>query len=301
MSSIKTIKRRIKSAKNITQITKAMEMVAASKMRRAQEKALASRPYATKLDEVLRRMAGLINPNQHQLLKETTSNDVNTIAVLVLSSDKGLCGSFNSSLFKNLEALEKKLSQTHKNIAIAFEYITVGKKARDYVLKSNRNLHAEFTNLPDRPDYEDILPIAHILLSSFKTNRFFKAFLLSTNFVSTLSQFPKAVKLLPIDAKELESKNPEPELNLEHQDYVFEPSSRKVLDWLLPYYFELQVYQKILETQASEHSARMIAMRNASDNAKDIVKYLGQQYNRQRQSAITNEITDLVTSRLTVN
>jgi len=301
MSNIKTIKRRIKSSKNIAQITKAMEMVAASKMRRSQERALASRPYANKVDTILKRMSGLIDPQDHQLLQDRKQGDTNTIAILALSPDKGLCGGLNSNLFRSLEGLEKTLSEKHSHIPISFTYISVGKKVREYILKTGRNLHAEFTIPLKNPTYEDVLPISKILLDGFKTNHFFKVYILYNDFISTISQKPASGKLLPLDTEELaQGLFKESEQNYQKQEYIFEPSSSKILDWLLPYYFELQIYQKVLEGQAAEHSARMVSMRNASDNAKDIVKYLQLEYNQKRQAAITNEIADIVTSRQAV-
>lgn len=299
-ASIKSIKRRIKAAKNISQITKAMEMVAASKMRKSQQKAMASRPYADKLEEILRRMAQMITPDNHVLLRQTEPTEVNTIALIVISPDKGLCGSLNSNLFKALEHIEKHLSEQHADIAVKFKYIAVGKKAREYVLKTGRPLHAEFTSIPDRPRFEVILPITQLVLSGFIDTSFYKVYLLYTNFVNTLTQKPESTKLLPISTDELRLEPTVVNSQEAVSDYVFEPSSDTILEWLLPYYFELSLYQKVLEAQASEHSARMVAMRNASDNAKEILRYLNLEYNRKRQAAITNEIANLVTSRMAV-
>ena len=146
------------------------------------------------------------------------------------------------------------------------------------------------------------MPIAHLILDGFKSTKFFKVYLLFADFINTVSQKPHFSKLLPIDTEELTAGLfPEEDKSIQHYEYLFEPSSSIILDWLLPYYFELQVYQKILEAQASEHSARMVAMRNASDNARDIVKYLNLEYNRKRQSIITNELADIVTSRMVIN
>jgi len=300
-SSIKSIKRRIKAGKNISQITKAMEMVAASKMRKSQQKATSSRPYANKLDEILRRMSQKIDPQSHVLLRPSPPKDINSVAVLVISPDKGLCGGLNSNLFRALEANEKKLSEHYADIVINFKYITVGKKAREYVLKTNRALHAEFTGIPDRPAYEKVLPITQLLMDGFVSGDFYKVYLLYTNFINTLTQKPDTHKLLPIETEELFGLASPATGPSASGDYLFEPSSDSILEWLLPYYFELSVYQKILEGQASEHSARMVAMRNASDNAKEILRYLNLEYNRKRQAAITDEIANLVTSRMAVS
>ena len=302
MATIKDLKRRIKAAGNITKITKAMEMVAASKMRRAQEKAVASRPFALKLDQVLKRMSALVDPQEHLFLQERTAQDTNTIAVLVVSPDKGLCGSLNSNLFKKLENFETFLGDKHPDIPIQIEYIAVGKKAREYVLKTSKTLHAEFISIPDRPAYEDIIPISQLLLDGFRSSRFFKVYLLHTDFINTMTQTPAQQKLLPIDTEDLmETASQDSPDQQASTEYLFEPSSQKILDWLLPYYFELQVYQKILEAQASEHSARMVAMRNASENAEEIVSYLRLQYNRKRQAAVTNQIAEIVTARMAIS
>lgn len=307
-SSIKLIKRRIKAAKNISQITKAMEMVAASKMRKSQSKAMASRPYADKLETILRRMSQMIDPEKHGLLIQPAPLEVNSVGLVVISPDKGLCGSLNSNLFKALEATEKRLSEQHADIVINFKYISIGKKAREYVLKTGRTLHAEFTELPDRPAFEVTIPISQLLLRGFISGDFYKVYLLYPNFINTLTQKPETTKLLPISAAELDlpaTASPIPTGIGDNQqpttdNYLFEPTSDTILEWLLPYYFELSVYQKILESQASEHSSRMVAMRNASDNAKEILRYLNLEYNRKRQASITNEIANLVTSRLAV-
>lgn len=301
MATIKDLKRRIKAAGNITKITKAMEMVAASKMRRAQEKAVASRPFALKLDQVLKRMSGLVDPEEHLFLQTRTAKDTNTIAVLVVGPDKGLCGSLNSNLFKKLENFESFLGEKHPDIPIQIEYIAVGKKVREYVLKTGKTLHAEFVSIPDRPDFENIIPISQLLLDGFKSNRFFKVYLLHTDFVNTMTQTPAQQKLLPIDTEDLmETASPDSSDQQASTEYIFEPSSKEILDWLLPYYFELQVYQKILEAQASEHSARMMAMHNASENAEEIASFLKLQYNRKRQAAVTNQIAEIVTARMAI-
>ena len=302
MATIKDLKRRIKAANNISQITKAMEMVSASKMRRAQEKALASRPYALKLDSVLKRMSGLIDSHSHVLLQtKKPSKSKNIIAVLLISPEKGLCGSLNSNLFKTVETLEKNISQNHSHLPIEIQYITVGKKAREYVLKTNKILFAEFVTIPDRPLFEDVIPITKILMDGFKTGRFYKVFLSFTDFINTMNQKPIWDKILPIDTEDIASGLDIQPSVLEKQEYIFEPSSKQILNWLLPYYFELSIYQKILESQASEHSARMVAMRNASENAAEIIKFLNLQYNRKRQNLVTTEIADIVVSRMAIS
>lgn len=300
MSNIKRIRRRIKAAKNISQITKAMEMVAASKMRKAQAKALASRPYADKLDTILARISGKIDPTYHPLLSTRPLEPSNTLLIVLMSPDKGLCGSLNSNLFRALDNFEKTLSEKYADVVINFQYVTLGKKAREHILKTGRVLHAEFTHLPDRPAYQDVLPITKVLLDGFLSHQFARVYFLYTNFVNTLSQKAISRKLLPIDTADLSADLGIDLVPAEAGDYLFEPDSHTILDWLLPYYFELEVYQKVLEAQASEHSARMVAMRNASDNAKEILSYLKLEFNRQRQSAITNEIANITTSRLAV-
>jgi len=285
MSASRLIKRRIKSAKNISQITKAMEMVSASKMRRAQEQALASRPYAQKLYETLRMVATFTNAAAHPLLRASATGK--TLVVLI-SSDRGLVGSLNTNLFKATEEVVHSLQ--------GVEFLAVGRKARDYVIKTGRTLHAEFTGLPDKLRFEEALPIAELVMNAFLTGAYRSVQLIHMEFVSTLSQRPKIEQLLPVSHTEMQTLPASKPV----AEYTFEPNAKDILETLLPYYIEITIFQDLLDAKASEHSARMVSMKNASDNAKDVVKDLTLSYNKSRQASITSELLDISTAALSV-
>ena len=220
-------------------------------------------------------------------------------AIILVSSDRGLCGSLNTNLLRSTEDFQQEMGKDKPQELINYDFIAVGRKAREYILKNGYTLYAEFTNLPERPSFEDILPISRIAVEGFLEERFKEIYLLYTAFITTLKQEVKVIRLLPVEAKDI---SPKPsDLSEPYKEYIFEPSPYKVLEKLLPHYVEIQTYQAILEAQASEHSARMVSMRNASDNATEIIGELSLIYNKQRQQSITNEILDLITSRSAVS
>lgn len=299
MSSVKLIKRRIRSSKNIAQITKAMEMVSASKMRRAQELALASRPYSEKMVEIITALA-LKAKNQldHFLLKDPRPNWPEdkpfNVLILLLSTDKSLCGGLNSNLFRGLESWLKDLKVIAKLPAnTKLTFITIGKKAKEHILKSNRLLSAEFGQFGDKPKFMDILPISKMVIEGFKKDEFQMSFMAYMEFISTISQKLAVKQLLPIRAEEITI-----ETEKLTTDYLFEPRAEDIFSKLLPQYIELQLYHVLLESVASEHSARMVAMKNANDNALDIVSELTLEFNQARQAKITNELLDVVSARM---
>jgi len=305
MSSDKLIKRRIKSSKNIAQITKAMEMVAASKMRRAQEMALASRPYSEKMVEIITALAlkakdqlnhFLLNDPREKWSEEKEFN----VLVILFSTDKSLCGGLNSNLFRGLEAWLKQLkNQYHLPLKTKLNFITVGRKAKEHILKTNRLLIAEFAHFGDRPSFNDILPIAKMVIKGFESGNFQMAFLAYMEFISTISQKLAVKQLLPIREEEITQDQPKTDkIDTAKADYLFEPGAEEIFSSLLPQYIELQVYHVLLESIASEHSARMVAMKNANENALDIVSELTLEYNQARQSKITNELLDVVGARM---
>jgi F-type H+-transporting ATPase subunit gamma len=299
MASTKIVRRRITSAKNIKQITKAMEMVSASKMRRAQQKALSTRPYSTKLKEILAQLSNLTDTEAHPMMKvrETAKG---TVGVVLVSSNRGLCGALNTNLFRATEEFKESLGGQRPEEVVSFEFITVGKKSREYVLKTGQTLHAEFTNLSERPSFEDVLPISRLAIEGFSSERFAQIYIVYTAFISTLTQEVKFFRLLPIESEKFE-KPREEIISGPMKEYIFEPRVGKVLEWLLPHYIEIEVFHATLEALASEHSARMVSMRNASDNAKEIIADLTLIYNKQRQQAITNELSDMITARMAVS
>lgn len=286
MANTRQVKQRISTAKNISKITKAMEMVSASKMRRAQDQTLSARPYAAALHQAMVQLGEDAPRQLHPLLSKHTEG---TPILVVVSTDRGLCGSLNQNLFKTI-------ADWHKSHAEG-QYIAVGKKAVAYCQFLGLPIYAQFTQLPDTVTLKDILPITTLIMERFAEKSFQSVDLLFTDFINTLKQQPKLEHILPIEPPT------EPELTLSpesHKEYVFEPSAKALLAELLPYYVENAVYQAFLEAKASEHSARMVAMKNASENAKDLVKELLLVYNKSRQESITSELLDITTASLTL-
>lgn len=298
MSSARLIKRRIKTTKNIRQITKAMEMVAASKMRRAQDQALGSKPYANKLQAALRRIAAITESDNHPLLQQNRRGHT---AILIISPNKGLTGGLNTNLFRQVDqyttALTKKTAQ--------IDCIIVGKKARDYIAKTDLNVLAEFSDLPENISFSDSLPISKLILDGYTQKKFKSVHIIFMDFISTLVQRAQVNQLLPISI-EAEPLPDKPDKLIETElasryEYIFEPTASEVLDWILPYYVEMQIYQTLLEARASEHSARMVSMKSASDNAKEIITDLTLAYNKSRQAGITSELLDIISSSMSAN
>lgn len=317
MSSTKIIKRRIKSATNISQITKAMEMVAASKMRFAQESALASRPYTEKMRQILTGMTEIIKDdidhfllNSPQLVQNSEGELKEKYLVIVLSSDKGLCGGLNSNLYRGLELWQNKFLENKTNKKdIQIDFVTVGKKAKEHVLKTQRFLLAEFPNFGDKPRYSDTVPLYNTIFDAFEKGEYQKIFVVFMEFVSTIAQRLAVKQLLPIEQSEMDSafeeimmEEPGPkykQVEFDFQkDYIFEPNAQIIFDKLLPKYLGLYLYHIVLESTASEHSARMVAMKSAHDNATDIVSDLSLEYNQLRQQKITGELLDAVSARM---
>ncbi len=292
MSSIREIRRHIRSVRNISKVTRAMQMVAASKMRRAQEQVLATRPYSQKAWELLTHLAALsvrTEQEEHPLL---AVRPVQAIGLVVITSDKGLCGGYNHNL---LRVVTEYLQMQEKPVKV----ITVGRKGRDFLLRIRVNLVAEFTGVPALPSLLDVLPIARTVLDDYLAGVYDEVLLAYTDFVNTLVQRPVIRRVLPLrvagDLTEqavseyVESKPP-----VRIPEYIYEPDPQAVLAQIVPRFTELQIYQAILEAIASEHSARMVAMRNATENANELVEQLTLSFNRARQTAITKEILDIV-------
>lgn len=285
MSTTRAIQTRIKSATNIAQITKAMQMVAASKMRRAQDQAAAGKPYADKLAEMLFEIAEHTAADSHPLLKENTSNKS---LFIIFSSDRGLTGGLNTNL--NKFAIEQ--TADHDTAVIA-----IGKKARDLAVKMEYPLLAEFTGWSDHSRFDQILPIAELVMNNYLANNFGSVYLLYMAFQSTLSQKPTIQQLLPLAYHTIDRPS---DLLRVQKEYLFEPSPTEILAQLIPYYIEVELYQTLLESKASEHSARMVAMKNASDNAKDVIRELKLMYNKTRQAAVTKELSEITTAMMSL-
>lgn len=290
MATLREIRRRIKTVKNTAQITKAMELVAASKMRRAQERVLSSRPYADKMRSVLADVQSHMASQGGTLHPLLARHDSGKMCLVLLTSDRGLCGSFNTNLMR--EAWSLLMQQ--KNSGAEVVLLPVGKRGRDVAVRSGFGMAAEFTGLTDRPTILDVSPLVRVLISGYTDGTFKSVYLAYSQFVSTMTQNPVIVPMLPIAEEHLASDNGEDSLMT--LDYIFEPGASAILNALLPRYVEAQMYQALLESIASEQSARMVAMRNATDNALDIIDSLTLTYNKARQAAITRELIDITTS-----
>lgn len=288
MSSARQIKQRIRTAKNISKITKAMEMVSASKMRRAQNQALATRPYTHALQDSLSALAATIKTNLHPFL---IANNEGIDVAIIISTDKGLCGGLNQNLFKETISWKKK--------HLSGKLIVVGKKAVAFSKVYGLNVYAQFTNLPDSIKAADILPIASIVSREYSQKTFKSVSIIYMDFISTLIQKVNTIELLPLPKLVKTSKQDTTLVpTASNTEYIFEPSAKEILNDLLNYYLENTIYQSFLESRASEHSARMVAMKNASENAGELMSELQLQFNKSRQAAITNELLDITTAIL---
>ena len=285
MPSLRDIRRRIRGVKSTAQITKAMELVAASRMRRAQQRVLAARPYAetmrTLIGELASGVAGGGGEALHPLLVQ---REVDTVGVILLTSDRGLAGALNTNTIRR--GSEVILEQTHD-----VQLITIGRKGQDFMARRGHKLLATFTQLGDRPEYDAIIPIARVVMDSYLDGVMDVCYLVYPKFVSTLSQRPEVVKILPITGGDGDGEQTEPARR--PVDYIFEPDPRSILAALLPRYVEVQIYQAVLETVASEQSARMVAMRNANENAQELIQDLTLSYNKARQASITREVLEI--------
>lgn len=284
MPSTRDIRRRIKSVKNTAQITKAMQMVAASKMRKAQAAALAGRPYAQALNRVLVALKDRVDHSLHPLLEV---RDVKRELVLMISTDKGLCGGLNTNLFREVSKFD-----TSKT-----EFVNIGRKGKQFLARTKRNLIADF-EIGDHPSFLEVKQVSKFCVEKFLSGDVDKVTVLFSHFVNTLSQTPSAVTLLPIAALPV---NEDVELPQEGSSFMFEPSAYDVLDAILPYYIHFGVYQTILDSRASEHSARMVAMKSATDNAKSLVSDLTLEYNKIRQASITSELLEITTAQMALS
>lgn len=292
MANARQVKGRISTAKNISKITRAMQMVAASKMKRSQEQALAARPYAEALSKSLKTVCTVIDSSIHPLL---STHDEGISIALVIATDKGLCGNLNGYLLKELDDWKKSHSG---DLAV----IAVGKKAVSFTRSIGLEIFAQFTDLPEKITVKDVLPITSLVMENFLSRTFRSVDVIFTDFINTLSQQPKRDVLLPI-AQTIHEPQPSKETGKEGSselEYLFEPSAAAILDRLLPFYVENSVFHAFLESRASEHSARMVAMKNASENASDLVDELQLIYNKSRQQSITGELLDITTATLTL-
>ena len=279
MPSVRDIRRRIRSVDNTGKVTNAMSLIAASKMRRAQNAVLQGRPYSEKILDVIAHLAA-------QPADDVTANQpllqirpVERISVLVISPDRGLCGGMHANL-------NRRVGQFMLDQAVPVQVVAVGRKGRDFMVRSGSDLRAVFTDLGETPSLLDTLPISDMLVESYAETEADEVYVAYTRFNSTLSQTPVVERLLPITPSEL--------TGAERVGYIYEPDNLSVLRSLLPRFIEMQVYHAMLESIASEQSARMVAMRNATDNAKQLSEDLTLVMNKLRQESITNELLDLI-------
>ena len=277
MISTRILRRRIHTVENTAKICKAMEMIATAKMKRAQDQAKAGRPYAEKINEVIADLAiyPQVGEEVHPLLQ---MRGVEKIAIVHFTADRGLCGGLNANL-------NRVIGTFISEQIVPVTLITVGRKGRTFMLRAGQTIRAEFTGINDRPSLQDTLPISRVVIDDYSSGEVDLVYLTYPRFVSTMVQRPTMEVLLPVDPGELPLS--------QRGEYIYEPEPSIVLNELLPRFVEMQVYHAVLELIASEQSARMVAMRSASDNAKEVIEDLTLTLNKARQETITNEICDI--------
>lgn len=285
MANLRDIRNRIGSVNNTQQITKAMKMVAAAKLRKAQDRMVQTRPYALKIQNVVGRLA-LGSEINNPLLR--TSDEVNNILIIVVGSDRGLCGGFNDNLFKEIEkSIDKNFVAQRANDTLSL--ITIGKKATVHFSKRKYNVVAKYPGFFDQLEYDASSAIMNNTIEEFINGSFDEVYIAYNEFKSVIAQNRIIDKILPIDPKTVSGNE-----SVESIDYIFEPSSTEILDQLLPLHLNVQLWKAVLESNAAEQGARMSAMDSATENAKELERELRLKYNQARQSAITTEISEIV-------
>jgi len=279
MASQREIRRRIGSAKNIKQITRAMQFVAASKLRRAQEATLASRPYREKLDEVIADLAAVLDGEEHPLLATPNLDGPHSRLIVVITSDRGLAGALNTNTIRHVA---REITERPGDLKVA----TVGRKGRDAMRRSRVPIAAHFEGFGDRPTFADVLPLARLVSDDFVAGTYDEIDIVYPRFVSTLVQKPVLEQLLPVRPAEDVSGIP-------GNQFLFEPNPAAFLQALLPRYVATRLYQAVLESKASEESSRMVAMKNATENAQELIEDLTLSYNKVRQANITREMVEI--------
>ncbi len=281
MAGAKEIRGKIASIKSTQKITKAMEMVAASKMRRAQERMSASRPYAQKMLQVISHLHHANAEYHHSYL--SAERERKRVGFIVVSSDRGLCGGLNTNLFrKAVQAIKEQ-----RDAGIESVFCTIGNKALGFFKRFGGGVLAQVTHLGDQPHIEDLIGTVKVMLDAYESGEIDAIYLTANAFVNTMTQRPSVMQLVPIRAEDIDA--------MAHRwDYIYEPDAKSVLDALLVRYIESLVYQAVVENGACEQAARMVAMKSASDNAGNLIKELQLVYNKARQAAITQEISEIV-------
>ena len=285
MANAREVKQRIKSVKNISQVTRALQAVSASKVRKAIDQLEDTRHYSIKAWQVLQHIAE--QPDRSSLHPLLVKHPVvKTIIAIVISGDRGLAGPYNSNLIRAADLWDK-------SVEAPIKYITIGKRGRDQLLRRKREIIAEFSNLPAQPSYNDISPVGRIAIDKFLEEEVDEVYLIYTQFINRMNHQPVVKKLLPletgVDERIKSFEETEPLIG----GYIFEPDQKSILEEIIPRFTALQVFHAVIESLASEHSARMVAMKNATDNATALADALQLEYNNARQQAITNEMLDI--------
>jgi F-type H+-transporting ATPase subunit gamma len=285
MANAREVKQRIKSVKNISQVTRALQAVSASKVRKAIDQLEDTRHYSIKAWQVLQHIAE--QPDRSSLHPLLVKHPVvKTIIAIVISGDRGLAGPYNSNLIRAADLWDK-------SVEAKIKYITVGKRGRDQLLRRKREIMAEFSNLPAQPSYNDISPVGRLAIDKFLETEVEEVYLIYTQFINRMNHQPVVKKLLPletgVDERVKSFEETEPLIG----GYIFEPDQKSILEEIIPRFTALQVFHAVIESLASEHSARMVAMKNATDNATALADALQLEYNNARQQAITNEMLDI--------
>lgn len=281
MAGAKEVKTKIASVQSTRKITSAMEMVAASKMRKAQERMAASKPYATRMRQVVAHLANANPEYRHVFMRE---REVKKVGYIVVSSDRGLCGGLNINLFKQVVRENRQWKEQGADV----EFCLIGSKAVTFFRNVGGKVDATTTGLGDAPHLSDLVGSIKVMLDKFESGEIDRLNLVYNEFVNTMTQKPSTHQLLPLLPEEEQKKNQFP------WDYIYEPSAQELIDVLLVRFIESQVYQGVVENNACEQAARMVAMKAATDNAGDIIKELKLIYNKARQAAITQEISEIV-------
>lgn len=286
MANTRVLRQRIRSVRNVAQITRAVQMVASSKMRRAQERVLAARPYADQLMRLVSRLSSQAEGQEDLPLMQ--SRTVRKVGIVVVTPDRGLAGALSSNVNRRAALLAQEMRAEYHDPNLPISFFAVGRKGRDFLVRSRQNLLAEFTRLGDQPSQADVRGIARAITDAYLEEQVDRVLLVYPRFVSMVAQTPTVIQLLPVEPPEAgEAEGPAPQ-------YIFEPDATTIFAELLPRYVETLIYQPLLETVASFYSAQMIAMKNATDSATDLVADLTLTYNKARQAAITTQILEIV-------
>ena len=283
-ANMKEIKERIDSVKSTSQITNAMNIVSSTKFKRFQVLTLKSRSYARAVNEAFDNLVASLRGNKFVIFDG--KSEVKRVGIIVMTSDRGLCGSFNSNTFRRLESMRKKFEKEGKDVSV----VTIGRKAKEYCKNRDINVDSEYTQMISETMFETGKKISEDVVQFYLNDFYDEVYMIYSKFVSAIEYNIQVEKLLPIEKKE----------GLPTKEYVFDPSEEEVLNSFVPQVLNIKLYQSLLENSASEHSARMSAMKQANDNAAEMIRNLEVQYNRERQGKITQELTEIIGGSLGV-